>query len=503
MRSKKAITNIIVSFIQQIVTIICGFIVPQLIIRKFGSNVNGLLSSMVQFMSYITLLESGFGPIVKAALYKPIAEKDNKKIASILRVSEKFFRNIAYIFLGYIIILAIFFPILMKSEFEMWYTFSLVLIISIGTFMEYYFGITYTLYLQAEQKTYITSGIQAITTILNAVIVVLLVKMNCSIQVVKLVSASIFFIRPIFQNLYVKKKYNINLKEADKDYKIEQKWDGLAQHIAYVIHTSADVTVLTLFSKVSEVSVYALYYMVVSNIKNIVNAFNGGIDASFGDMIAKGEKENLNKSFSTYELICFTIVTIIFSAAMLLIVPFIKIYTNGITDVNYYRPFFATTLVLSEFVWTIRQVYNNLIKAAGHFKQTMKGAWVEAAINIILSVILVFKFGISGVAIGTLVAMFIRTIEFMYHTSKYILDRSFWYTFEKIIVVAFEVVIVVLTCRLVPSVCINSYLTWAMQGVITTLVAILVVTILNFVFYKEDMKNVFMLAKRLLKKSKN
>ena len=62
--------------------------------------------------------------------------------------------------------------------------------------------------------------------------------------------------------------------------------------------------------------------------------------------------------------------------------------------------------------------------AAGHFKETRKGAWLEAFINLTLSIILVFKFGIVGVAIGTLVAMIIRTAEFMYHTSKYILKRS-------------------------------------------------------------------------------
>ena len=70
MRSKKAIYNIVTNLVLQIVTIIYGFIVPKIIISNFGSNTNGLISSITQFLSYIALLESGFGPVVKSILYK-------------------------------------------------------------------------------------------------------------------------------------------------------------------------------------------------------------------------------------------------------------------------------------------------------------------------------------------------------------------------------------------------------------------------------------------------
>ena len=56
MRSKKAILNIISSLMLQITILICGFIVPKVIITNFGSNVNGLVSSITQFLAYITLL---------------------------------------------------------------------------------------------------------------------------------------------------------------------------------------------------------------------------------------------------------------------------------------------------------------------------------------------------------------------------------------------------------------------------------------------------------------
>ena len=498
MRSKKAIINIISSISLQLVTVICGFIVPRLIIGNFGSNVNGLVSSITQFLAYITLLESGFGPVVKSILYKPIAKKDKNKIEEILKASERFFRKISYIFIIYIVVLCIVFPIILSNEFNVWYTMSLVIIIALSTFAEYYFGMTYRLYLQAEQKTYITSLIQIITLILNTVMIIILINFNTNIQIVKLVSAFIFVLRPILQNIYVKKKYNINLKNAKSGYKIKQKWDGLAQHIASVVHNNTDIVVLTLFTNTIEVSVYSVYLLVITGIKNLIQALTGGIEATFGDMIARGEKENLNRSFKTYEGLYFTLSTIICTATLFLILPFIKVYIKGITDANYIRPVFSYLIVLAEFMWVIRLPYSSITLAAGHFKETRKGAWIEAISNIVISIVLVWNFGIVGVAIGTLVAMSIRTIEFMYHTSKYILDRSIWYTLKRLVVIALEVIIVAILVNIIPSIEVTNYITWIIQAIIVAIISTIVVISINCIMYKENVKTVIEMVKKLL-----
>ena len=214
MRSKKAIKNIKSSLFQQIITFVCGLIVPRAIISTFGSAVNGLISSITQFLSYISLLEAGIGPVIKAALYKPIAKKDKFEIEKILKASQRFFRIISGIFIIYLVILCFVCPLIVAEQFDFMFTVSLIVIISISTFAEYFFGMVFKLYLQAEQKTYITSILQSGTTILNAILVILLIKFNANIQIVKLVSAFVYVLRPIIQNIYVRKKYNINLKDV-------------------------------------------------------------------------------------------------------------------------------------------------------------------------------------------------------------------------------------------------------------------------------------------------
>ena len=497
MRSKKAIKNIISSVFQQIITFICGLIVPRAIIGTFGSSVNGLISSITQFLSYITLLEAGIGPVIKAALYKPIAKKDRYEIENILKASQRFFRAISGIFIIYLIFLCFVYPLIVENQFDYMFTVSLILIISISTFAEYFFGMVYKLYLQAEQKTYVTSIIQSTTTILNAILILVLIKFNTSIQIVKLVSAFVFVLRPIVQNIYVRKKYNINFKEVKEKYDLKQKWDGLAQHIAAVVHNNTDVAVLTIFSNTAEISVYTVYLFVIRGVKNIVQAFTGGVDASFGDMIAKGEKEQLNKSFKTYEVFYFSIITIVYIVTMIMILPFVKVYTEGITDVNYYRPTFGILLILAELFWSIRLPYSSITLAAGHFKETRKGAWAEAFLNLTISIVLVFKFGIIGVAIGTLIAMLIRTIEFIYHTSKYILERSKWEALKKIALLIIEIILIVpLGMYICSKYNIDSYITWCIMATIVAIIVAIIIITINGLMYRKDVKSILEILKK-------
>lgn len=497
MRSKSAIKNIISSVSQQIISFVCGLVVPRSIIGTFGSSVNGLISSITQFLSYISLLEAGIGPVIKAALYKPIAKKDKHEIEKILKSSQRFFRVISGIFIIYLIILCFVYPLIVADQFDYWFTVSLIVIISISTFAEYFFGMVYKLYLQAEQKTYITSVLQSGTIILNAILTIVLIKLNANIQMVKLASAFVFVLRPIIQNIYVKKKYNIDFNEVKEKYNLKQKWDGLAQHIAAVVHSSTDIAVLTIFTNTAEVSVYTVYLFVVNGIKNTVQALTGGVDASFGDMIVKGEKDNLNKSFRTYEMFYYTLITIVYIVTMIMILPFISVYTKGITDINYYRPAFAILIIVAELFWSIRLPYSSITLAAGHFKETRRGAWLEAFLNLFLSIILVFKFGMIGVAIGTLVAMFIRTIEFVYHSSKYILERKIRYAVGRIMLLTIETLLLVPTGMMICNKYnVDSYMTWIIMAAIVTLTVALIVIIVNSTIYRKDVKALIDMIKR-------
>lgn len=498
MRSKKAFYNVISNLILQFFIFAYGFILPKIIMSNYGSNVNGLISSITQFLAYISLLESGVGPVVKSRLYKPIADKNTKEIRNILYATEKFFKKIAFIFIAYILILLLFYPKMISLNNSILYVSSLIIIISVSIFCEYFFGMVYSIFLQANQETYVISVIQIGTYFLAIIIALFMANKEVSVHMLKLGTSLIFVLRPIIQNLYVKKKYNIKLADANKDYVLKDKWDGLAQHIAYVIHSNTDITILSIFSTLSEVSVYSVYMLIVKGVKALISSFSSGLDAAFGDMISKKEIENLRIKFEMYEIVYFIICSILFSCSLVLIVPFVKIYTQNIHDANYIRPTFAILLVISELIWSVRLPYLTLAYANGDFRQTRVGAWVECLSNIIISLILVKRFGIVGVAIGTIIAMVIRTIEFIYHSNRRILKVDSFNSMKKIMLMSFIILMVSLLSNYFNLFSADNYLNWIIKAIVVFTLTTIITIILNIIAYNEKAIKIFKLASSII-----
>ena len=94
MKNKATLLNMISGMVLQFFTLVSGFILPKIILTCFGSEVNGLVSSLNQFLSYITLVEGGITGVIIANLYKPIVEQDNNKISSVLVTADRFYKKI-------------------------------------------------------------------------------------------------------------------------------------------------------------------------------------------------------------------------------------------------------------------------------------------------------------------------------------------------------------------------------------------------------------------------
>lgn len=490
MRTKRALMNSISSLFLQIATVICGFILPRMILTIFGSEANGAVSSIAQFLGYISLLEAGVGGVTRAALYKPLADKNYRKISGIANATQGFFKKIAYIFLGYTLILSCCFRFISKTELSWLFTATLVIILAASTFAQYYFGLTYSLILQADQKNYIPNCIQIGTVLLNTIISVVLMKLGCSFHIVKLVSAFVYIIRPLLLNYIVNKKYKID-KNIDSDYDaINQRWSGLGHHLAFFIHNNTDIMVITMTLGLRWVSVYSIYYMIIGGVKNIVNALIGGSEAAFGNMIAKNEKDILNNRFHMIETLTSIMVVTFFSATMILLFDFVKVYTSNIKDINYVVISLGVLFVISEALHCIKQTYHSLVLAAGHYKETQTGAFIEAAVNLVLSFVFVWMWGISGVLAATIVATTIRNIDYVFHLKKTILFRSPIVFFVRQLVNVVSVCTIIIICRLIPFVEVNNYLGWVLKAIPVFIVSAIVTLAWNLMFYKQDVLDV-------------
>lgn len=485
-RSNKALINAAVTLIEQIVTIVCGFILPRLILVYFGSAYNGLTSSITQFISCITLLRAGVGGVTRASLYKPLMENDIQKVSAIVRATEIFMRKVAVVFIALLLIFASVYPYFVRESFGWLFSFSLIIIISLGTLAQYFFGITYQMLLQANQKNYITAVMQIAGVILNTIIAVILIKAGCGIHIVKLGSALVFTIQPIVLNWYVTKKYGLNKKIVPDNVAINQRWDAFMHQVAAFVHSNTDLIVLTIFSNVYEISVYTVYYMVIIGLRKLMTTLTVGIDAAFGNMIALKQTTVLSHNVRRFEFIIYTISTIIYTCTAVLIVPFVLVYTSGINDVSYYRPTFAYIVVVSEMFYCFRMPYQTVVEAEGQFKQTRNGAIFEALLNIIISVVLVNFYGLIGVAIGTLCAMIFRTIQYAIYASKNILHRSAFVFTKHMLISCMSIILSVMFIKVIPSVVVSSYFTWIIEAIIVTIITTIVNILISYIFYKNE-----------------
>ena len=495
MRKKRLLLNTITSLLNQVIVAVCGLILPRAILSFYGSEINGLVSSITQFLGIIAFMELGVGAVAQSAMYKPLAEKDNEKLSKIMISARKFFRNIAKLFLIYVAILIFVYPHFVNDRFDPWFSGSLVLIIAINSFSEYYFGLVNQQLLNADQKSYVQLVLRSGTQILNTILCVLLISSGYSIQIVKLTTSLVFMLRPFLQWLYVKKNYDINYSIKLEEEPIKQKWNGLAQHVAAVVLDKTDVIVLTFFSSLSSVSVYSVYYLVINNLKQLIISATIGIQSLLGNLYAQEKIENLQKIFDIIEIFTHFVVTFLFCVCGCLIVPFVRVYTKGVNDINYIVPIFAILITVANALYSFRNSYNMMIKAAGHYKETQTSAIIEVIINIIVSLLLVIQYGLIGVAVGTLIAMLYRTLYFVWYLSNNILFRPIKRFAKNLIVdllITFSSVFVFYQI----DVYVDNYVEWAFLAIETSLICFVFCLLWNLIFYKSKVFTALKLLKR-------
>lgn len=403
---KRLLLNTITSFGYQIIYAVYGLIFPRLILRAYGSQVNGLVQSVTQFLSVMALSEFGMTAVVQSSLYKPVVEHDILSISKILTSSDRFFRKIAGIFVVYIVTLCFVYPLFLQTTFSRVFVIQIIIILSINTLAEYILGISDRQLMTADQYIFLWNLSRMAALIISTLLSVFLIYRNASIQTVKLVTAITFLINPMVSFMFTKIKYsNVNKHEKYVVEPIKQKWNGVAQHISTYVYTSTDVIVLSLFSTLENVSVYATYYMILNGLSRLCTLFDGAIKPVLGNFWAKKDHNNFSRAFFLYEWGMHQLSVFVFGCASVLIVPFVEVYTRGIQDANYKVPAFAFLSTLASMFQIMKNVYHVAVQSIGGYKETQRYYVRTAVANVVISVFLVKPLGMVGVAIGTLVAV--------------------------------------------------------------------------------------------------
>ena len=488
MEKKVALKNIVFSIILQFVTMIGSFIVNRIIVLQFGSDVNGLVISINQFLSYVQLLEGGLTSVIMAALYKPLNAGETDKINSVVKAAQSFFKKIGIIYLAYAVGMAFIYPLLKRTGFDYKYSVTLVLVLGMNLFVQYFFSLTFKILINADRKSYYVSLTQIVITVLNTISVVICAKFFNDIIVIKFFSALIFFVQPIMFSIYVKKHFKLDLSVEPDEEAVKDRWNGFGINLAYFIHTNTDVAVLTIFSTYANISVYGIYSLVIKAMKNLVMSISTAIVPSFGKTVAGGDVKKMNSVFDIYELVIYAVSTVMFTCGIILITPFVLVYMSDAKDADYNQKLFGIILTQAEMIYCVRDSYVSAAYSAGHFKQISKYAYIEAIMNITVSIVLVYKFGLIGIAVGTLISMIYRMVCHIYYVKKNILFRDYKKPLKAALIFFSLEILCYFGITSLIKFNIDSYISFFIYGAITFSIVSAITVLALFVFYRKEMK---------------
>jgi len=486
---KTIFKNIATSILPQVANIAFNLVLPAFIIMKFGSDINGLVTTTKTIVSYIGLVGAGIATAVTQALYLPVAKKDDVLTNGMLKAANKMFNKYGTIYLVITLAVSLIYPYLIDTDLSNINMMILMFVISLSGASEFFLIGRCRALLYAHQKVYICSIIQAISIICSLLFALIMIKLDAGIILVQLSISLIYVLRGLLLYIYIKKCYPqyTNFRKAVPISTVtSKKNDAMIHQLAGLVVTGSQAIVLTFLVGLEAASIYAVYNIVIAGIKMICANICTAITPFLGKKYALNEIEKLKDIYSVFECILFFGFSLILVVTVVLILPFVELYTRN-ADINYIYWEFAFLSVLSSAFYILKLPGTALINVAGHFKETKYRAIIEASLCLILNIVCTFIFGMSGVLVGTGIALLWRCIDTIIYSNRNILGEKSTKSFLRLILVVFNIIFAGFV-SLHMNIEINDYYSWIIYAVIVFMVIFVLISIELIIFEKKSIK---------------
>ena len=441
-RTEYSVLNILTGvggyFLNTVMGLVCRMVFTRCLSADY-LGANGLLTNVISMLS---LAELGIGNAIVFALYKPIAEHDTDKIASLVKLYGKAYRIVGFVVAGVGLALMPFLNVIIRTKPNISESIYLLYLINLfNTASTYFFSYKSSLII-ASQKNYIVSIVNYIVTISQSIIqIVLLISMHNYLAYLLVQTAGIFVNNIVISLIadkefpYIKAK-NIKPLEKGETKKLFHNVRDLSIYkISELLVNSTDNILITFFKGLALTGLTSNYTLLVNTLTSLLKEIFNGITASVGNVNAT---ESDSKKHSTFEflhmmnfwLFGWCAVGILFCSSDLVSLLFGKNYVMKISipfvmALNFY------TVGMQTAVWTFKQTMG--IFHHGRFIQLFTGI-----LNIIFSILLGIKFGIFGILFATFLSRLCTSLwydpyaiyryGFHRHVSEYF-KKYFYYLF--------------------------------------------------------------------------
>lgn len=407
-RYQSAKKNIMVSVLAQPLLLILTFGVRTVFIKTLGEEYLGLNGLYTNLLSFLSFAELGIGIAISAALYEPIAARNTKAINVLMIFFRKIYRIIAGIVFVGGIILTVALPYFINGTMPQFARIGFILFF-MNSVVSYLLVTNRTL-LAADQKQYINVLNQFAFSMVQQIVQVLILiylhnfLLYLAIQIMCTLISNIW-ISIIVRKNYPFLNYNISEKISPKVLsKLKSNVLGMVSaKFGGIILTGTDNIILSSFIGLTIVGQYSNYMLIINGCVLVLSAILGGITATIGNLKSEKNKIIETQYFNNFFDLNALLISIISMGLTIFLIPFIKIWAGPDYILSWV---ISGLIVMTFFTNQLRQIGISYIVAYELFGRLKIKSIIEAGTNLIVSLLLVvvFKLGIMGVLIGTLLS---------------------------------------------------------------------------------------------------
>lgn len=403
-RVKKSVQNAKVNVLFYFVTLAISFFSRKIFLDTLGADFVGLTGTLQNLLGFLNLAELGIGTSIGYVLYRPLFEKDQKKIRDVISVLGYLYRNVGIIILGGGALLACFLPLIFrKTIFDLSVIYYAYFAFLASSLITYFINYRQTL-LGADQRNYVVTAYFQTANIVKTLIQIALVWYIGSFYLWITIELLFGIIYSFILNWKINQVYpwlKCSVGEGKAKYSenkiIIQKARQLFVHLLAGTGRSQLLPFLIYaFTSLKLVAYYGNYMLLITKINLLVNNFLGSTSAGVGNLIAEGDDEKIQCVFWELSALRFMIASFLTYSLYHLVEPFITIWLGE----EYILQHSILVIILCNFfVNQFRGTNDQFINGYGLFQDT----WAPIAtltITIVAALVGGSLWGLPGVLLG-------------------------------------------------------------------------------------------------------
>lgn len=486
-RLNKVTKNMTFHLLYEAIIVVLGFLVPRFIIQYYGSEVNGLSSTISQTVKLVTLLQAGIATAATYSLYKPVNNHDNQEISMILASTKKTFRKIgiAVLCLGFFVSLALAFFI--NGELGPLSIYIACFLFFIKTSLDLYVTQSYRVFLTACQNNYLLSISYTIEHVIyyGLTLAVIFLRMDFIFMYVVLLFGCILkvvYLTLVFRRQY--EPYRVEIPKGTELPKIDGMQYATYNEISHSVVVASIPVIISLSCGLTEASIYSVYMMIFNLLVILSKSVYSSFASSYGSVTATGDKEHINNVFEIFQYCFFALTAWMFMCASVLMLSFVGLYTQDIADSNYINSELMVLTTIYGCFYSFRIPYNLTVSANGVFKETFKQPVISAIIAIVLSIAITrfnFVYALWGPILFYITNTFYQHFK-LQRCVKGFICRHFYRHFA-VAVIGVGAAIAFAICVGIKA---NGYISWALSVLLVAVASAVILLALSFLLDRKS-----------------